>query len=158
MDSHIPGAAPGGGPRQKVDEDDVQVISGDRDPGRQQVRSTRRKMGKYSPSSLPPQERKVVQVPQVKKEIGKEKAIVKMEVESEEDQRADDELSSTDKALKRIHDKLRDPGELLKLHLKHYHMNLENFKRRTSCLKIPPDIYKAYDKICLLYTSPSPRD
>ena len=34
-------------------------------------------------------------------------------------------------ALQRIHDKLQSPTELLKLHLKHYHMSTEQFKRRT---------------------------
>ena len=48
-------------------------------------------------------------------------------------------------ALKKIHDKLRDKAELLKLHLKHHHMNLDNFKRRTSQLQIPPDTYGMYD-------------
>ena len=53
-------------------------------------------------------------------------------------EQADDEIepSGTDSlvkktktALDRVHDKLRDKAELLKLHLKHYHMNTANFKR-----------------------------
>ena len=43
--------------------------------------------------------------------------------------------------LAKIHARLRDKAELLKLHLKHYHMKTKNFKRRTSALKIPEDIY-----------------
>ena len=34
------------------------------------------------------------------------------------------------KALAKIHEKLRDKTELYKLHLKHYHMSIEQFKRR----------------------------
>ena len=30
--------------------------------------------------------------------------------------------------LAKIHKRLEDPGELVRLHLKHYHMNLKNFK------------------------------
>ena len=44
-------------------------------------------------------------------------------------------------ALEKIHDKLRDKGELVKLLLKHYHMSTVNFKKRTSALQIPKDIY-----------------
>ena len=50
-------------------------------------------------------------------------------------------------ALKKIHARLNDNAELLKLHLKHYHMNLENFKRRTSALRLPKEIYDKYEKI-----------
>ena len=50
-------------------------------------------------------------------------------------------------ALPRIHDKLQSPTELLKLHLKHYHMSTEQFKRRTSALKLPKEIYDKYDQI-----------
>eukprot|EP00435_Cladocopium_sp_Y103_P036710 s1063_g9.t1 len=50
-------------------------------------------------------------------------------------------------ALQRIHEKLQSPAELLKLHLKHYHMSTEQFKRRTSALKLPKEIYDKYDAI-----------
>ena len=40
-------------------------------------------------------------------------------------------------ALRRIHDKLRAPAELYKLHPK-------QFKKRTSALQIPKDIYEAH--------------
>ena len=50
-------------------------------------------------------------------------------------------------ALRRIHDKLRDPTELYKLHLKHHHMSFSQFKKRTSALQIPKDIYEAYGEI-----------
>ena len=50
-------------------------------------------------------------------------------------------------ALKRIHEKLDSPVELYKLHLKHYHMSTEQFRRRTSALKIPEEIYQKYDLI-----------
>ena len=47
---------------------------------------------------------------------------------------------ATEPALKRIHEKLRNENELYKLHLKHYHMKLDQFKKRTSQLKQPKDI------------------
>jgi hypothetical protein len=50
-------------------------------------------------------------------------------------------------ALQRIHAKLQSPTELLKLHLKHYHMSTEQFRRRTSALKLPKEIYDTYDQI-----------
>ena len=50
-------------------------------------------------------------------------------------------------ALQRIHEKLSHPTELLKLHLKHYHMSTEQFKKRTSALKIPAKIYEEYEKV-----------
>eukprot|EP00435_Cladocopium_sp_Y103_P040166 s2649_g10.t2 len=50
-------------------------------------------------------------------------------------------------ALQRIHEKLQSPTELLKLHLKHYHMSTEQFKRRTSALKLPKESYEKYDAI-----------
>ena len=50
-------------------------------------------------------------------------------------------------ALHRIHEKLSHPTELLKLHLKHYHLSTEQFKKRASALKIPAKIYEEYDKV-----------
>ena len=50
------------------------------------------------------------------------------------------DMKTVPNALKRIHARLRKKDELLKLHLKHYHMTLPNFKRRTSHLQIPKDI------------------
>ena len=50
-------------------------------------------------------------------------------------------------ALRRIHDKLKDPVELYKLHLKHRHMNLDQFKRRTTALQIPKETYELYDQL-----------
>ena len=46
-----------------------------------------------------------------------------------------------------LDDKLSSPTELLKLHLKHYHMSTEQFKRRTSAMKIPAAIYEPYEKV-----------
>ena len=51
------------------------------------------------------------------------------------------------KSLKRIHEKLRNKAELLKLHLKHHHMPTEQFKKRTSQLKIPKEIVDLYDQV-----------
>ena len=44
-------------------------------------------------------------------------------------------------ALRRIHEKLKDKTEPLKLHVKHYHMTTEQFKQRTSALRLPQAIY-----------------
>ncbi len=54
-------------------------------------------------------------------------------------------------ALGRVHDKLRMPEELLKLHLKHHLMCLHQLKKRTSRMQIPEEIYKTYDAICKSY-------
>jgi len=51
------------------------------------------------------------------------------------------------KSLAKIHGRLSDKAELLKLHLKHYHMSLENFKKRTSQLQLPPKVYEDYAEI-----------
>ena len=51
------------------------------------------------------------------------------------------------KVLAKIHARLRDKAELVKLHLKHYHMKTKNFKRRTATLKCPEDIYRLYDEV-----------
>ena len=50
-------------------------------------------------------------------------------------------------ALRRIHQKLELPVELLKLYLKHYYMSSDQFRKRTSALKIPEEIYQNYDLI-----------
>ena len=49
--------------------------------------------------------------------------------------------------LQRIHAKLESDVELYKLHLKHYHMSAEQFKRRTSALRIPAHIYDRYESM-----------
>ncbi|MHC4951460.1 MAG: hypothetical protein ACYTEU_10825 [Planctomycetota bacterium] len=54
---------------------------------------------------------------------------------------------ATEIALKRIHDKLGNENELYKLHLKHYHMKLDQFKKRTSHLKLPKEIYDLFEKV-----------
>lgn len=50
-------------------------------------------------------------------------------------------------ALQRIHAKLESPTGLLKLHLKHYHMSTDQFRRRTTAFKLPKSIYDKYDLI-----------
>ena len=50
-------------------------------------------------------------------------------------------------SLQRIHQKLENETELLKLHLKHYHMSLEQFKRRTSALSLPDSVYAKYELV-----------
>ena len=49
-------------------------------------------------------------------------------------------------APRRIHAKLKDPVELYKLHLKHRHMSLDQFKGRTAALQIPKEIYDLHDQ------------
>ena len=50
-------------------------------------------------------------------------------------------------ALRRIHEKLKDPVELYKLHLKHYHMKFDQLKRRTAALQTPEQICELYDQL-----------
>ena len=50
-------------------------------------------------------------------------------------------------ALRRIHEKLESPTKLLKLHMKHYHMSTDQFKRKTSALELPKEIADRYDLI-----------
>ena len=50
-------------------------------------------------------------------------------------------------ALRIIHEKLQAPVELNKLHLKHKHISLEHFKRRTAALQIPKEIYDLYEQL-----------
>ena len=81
--------------------------------------------------------------PEVKKEERTEsKEPIKTEPEKESSSKGTLSL-----ALQRIHDKLQSPTELLKLHLKHYHMSTDQFKKRTSALKLPKDIYDKYESI-----------
>ena len=48
---------------------------------------------------------------------------------------------ATEPAVRRIHEKLRNENGFYKLHQKHYHMKLDQFKRRTPHLKISMGIY-----------------
>eukprot|EP00435_Cladocopium_sp_Y103_P010623 s782_g2.t1 len=75
--------------------------------------------------------------PEVKPEV-KTEPKVEVKVEDKKEPMPKGTLSL---ALQRIHEKLQSPTELLKLHLKHYHMSTEQFKRRTSALKLPKEIY-----------------
>ena len=49
--------------------------------------------------------------------------------------------------LSKLHSKLSRADELLRLHLKHHHMSVDQFKRRTSKLEIPTSIYELYDEV-----------
>ena len=66
-------------------------------------------------------------------------------------------------SLRRIHSKLQNETELLKLHLKHFHMSLEQFKRRTSALNLPDSVYAKYELVvkkceaCMESRPPPPR-
>ena len=50
-------------------------------------------------------------------------------------------------AYQRMLEKLRSDVELYKLHVKHYHMSPAQFRRRTSMLGLPGEIYDRYDRI-----------
>eukprot|EP00435_Cladocopium_sp_Y103_P062674 s690_g24.t1 len=79
--------------------------------------------------------------PEVKPEV-KTEPKVEVKVEDKKEPMPKGTLSL---ALQRIHGQLQSPTELLKLHLKHYHMSTEQFRRRTSALKLPKEIYDKYD-------------
>ena len=51
-------------------------------------------------------------------------------------------------SLTRLHNRLNKELELYKLHIKHYHMNLNQFRKRTSQLALPDEIYEKYKKVC----------
>ena len=50
-------------------------------------------------------------------------------------------------ALARIHARLAKKPELVKLHQKHYHMNMEQFKFRTKALHLPKNIFEQYQEV-----------
>ena len=47
----------------------------------------------------------------------------------------------------KIHNRRRILGELLKLHLEHYHMSPAQFRHRTSSLRLPEDIHELYKDV-----------
>ena len=51
-------------------------------------------------------------------------------------------------ALAKLHKRLSKEVELFKLHLKHYHMSVTQFRRRTNQLALPESIYEKYEHIC----------
>ena len=57
------------------------------------------------------------------------------------------EVSRASSAFQRMLEKLRNDVELYKLHVKHYHMSPAQFRRRTSMLGLPGEIYDKYDRI-----------
>ena len=50
-------------------------------------------------------------------------------------------------ALRKLYCRLREKDELRQLHDKHYHMTTKNFRRRTSALQLPEDIYEKYEEV-----------
>ena len=52
------------------------------------------------------------------------------------------------RALAKLHKRLGREVELYKLHVKHYHMSLSQFKKRAAQLALPDSIYEKYDKVC----------
>ena len=57
------------------------------------------------------------------------------------------EVSRASPAFQRMLEKLRNDVEVYKLHVKHYHMSPAQFRRRTSMLGLPGEIYDKYDRI-----------
>ena len=66
-------------------------------------------------------------------------------------------------AYRRMLERLRNEVELYKLHVKHYHMSPSQFRRRTSMLNLPDEIYSKYEsiwrgcKVCSTSVSPPSR-
>ena len=60
----------------------------------------------------------------------------------------EEEEKTFPKTIQKLHSRLMNDLELYKLHIKHYHMPLSQFKRRTDQLYLPTQIYEKYDKIC----------
>jgi hypothetical protein len=67
-------------------------------------------------------------------------------VEPEADPSADDPIVPP--SLRKLHKRLNNELELYKLHLKHYHMSPAQFRRRTSELALPDEIYMKYERVC----------
>ena len=57
------------------------------------------------------------------------------------------EVSRASPQYQRMLEKLNNDVELHKLHVKHYHMSPAQFRRRTSMLGLPGEIYDKYDRI-----------
>ena len=57
------------------------------------------------------------------------------------------EVSRASPQYQRMLEKLNNEEELYKLHVKHYHMSPAQFRRRTSMLGLPGEIYDKYDRI-----------
>ena len=57
------------------------------------------------------------------------------------------EVSRASPQYQRMLEKLNSDVELYKLHVKHYHMSPAQFRRRTSMLGLPGEIYDKYDRI-----------
>ena len=57
------------------------------------------------------------------------------------------EISRASPTLQRILEKMRNEVELRKLHMKHYHMSPAQFRRKTSMLGLPGEIYGKYDRV-----------
>ena len=57
------------------------------------------------------------------------------------------EVSRASLQYQRMLEKLNNDVELYKLHVKHYHMSSAQFRRRTSMLGLPGEIYDKYDRI-----------
>jgi hypothetical protein len=56
-------------------------------------------------------------------------------------------IKDTALAMQRLLIRLRKPEELLKLHLKHYHMSPAQFRHRTSSLRLPEDVHDQYKEV-----------
>ena len=56
-------------------------------------------------------------------------------------------IKDTSLAMNRLLFRLRKPEEILKLHLKHYHMSPAQFRHRTSSLRLPEEVHDQYKEV-----------
>jgi hypothetical protein len=72
-----------------------------------------------------------------------------MEAEQEEPAEPEEQdAGGIPPALAKLHKRLSKEVELYKLHLKHYHMSVTQFRRRTNRLALPESVYEKYEHIC----------
>jgi hypothetical protein len=67
---------------------------------------------------------------------------------SQDGDQASREPPAFPKTLQKLHSRLMNDLELYKLHVKHYHMPLAQFKRRTDQLFLPKQVYDKYESVC----------
>ena len=121
----------------------------------------------YSPEELP--EKILPSNPEaVSEDPNKKKVDVKPGDESLEPRRVsvplpDREMQAMTPAYRKMLRRLNDKVELYKFHVKHYHMSPSQFRRRTSMLGLPDEIYEKYQevynkcRVCSTTVAPPPR-
>ena len=75
----------------------------------------------------------------------------------------DREMQAMTPAYRKMLRRLNDKVELYKFHVKHYHMSPSQFRRRTSMLGLPDEIYEKHQevynkcRVCSTTVAPPPR-